>query len=635
MNLTKKNSWNNAHIYFFYLFLFSIPFQTRKVFLTEHSFYSDAFMEYATFFVYISDILLSLTLIFWLVFNKKLYKRLNIESLKNARKLSAVWLLLFALIIWLIISAIINNGYVEISVFYILKFVELSLLFVYIYFNLKNKKRLIAALFIISLTGFFQGLIAIYQFIWQCPLFKHPLLHKLTGESTVYPQLPGIAKIIVDNEKLVRAYGTFPHPNLLGGFLVISILVSIYFLLKHKDYVLSRVSFKYNNINSDESQAKSVSLLLSLFWVILIFTQITALLFTFSRTAWIGFLISLFLAVMFYIHYLLIVSHETISKNYFSTNKNNPFANKQILKNSPLERGRLRSRRGVFKKLHDYNLKLNKIVSRETISENLNMTELHRYYRLSCRLKEFIVIILLTLALIIIYSHHINSRISEELSADNSLFSDQLPSNYAFDDRIFYNNVSRETISENFILGSGPGTFIFQINGYLTKNNIYQKPEPWQYQPAHNIYLLIISEIGIVGFIIFVLFIIKVITRNNNFRTSSFLCHFEPVRVRNLWILLYRNNMYIKTAFRSLNRSAHFEMTKSEEVLNNKNNKIVSRETIEEDLSRELNYYLLSILAAFLFIGLFDHYFWTLQQGRLMFWLVLGLMLVNSRNSRK
>jgi hypothetical protein len=59
----------------------------------------------------------------------------------------------------------------------------------------------------------------------------------------------------------------------------------------------------------------------------------------------------------------------------------------------------------------------------------------------------------------------------------------------------------------------------------------------------------------------------------------------------------------------------------------NLKNKIVSRETI---LNVKLNYFLIAMLVSFLFIGLFDHYFWTLQQGRLMFWLVLGLILVNS-----
>jgi len=690
----KLEKLKNLHIYFFYLFLFSIPIQTRKVFLTEHSFYSGAFTEYATFFIYASDILLILTLMSWFIFNKRLYKYLNIENSKNARKLSGMWLLLPIFIIWLILSTIINNNYIEISVFYIFKFIELSLLIIYIYFNLKDKKRLITALFVVSFTGFLQGLIAIYQFVYQSPLFRHPLLHKLTGESTVYPQVSGIAKIIVDNEKLVRAYGTFPHPNLLGGFLIVSILISIYLLLKHKSYILSRLSFIYNNTNSNKSQIKTTSLLLSLFWIIFIFIQITALFFTFSRTAWMGFLISLFLVGMFYTYHFSIVSRETIRTIYFAFVKiirkilfvdtfwipafaemtkskdaierkgflnklKNRLNNNKIVSRETIEKNRIA--KFVIVSLSNYdkfsvlptlrqaqddilrfiNNKLlkrkldNKIVSRETIetrdcdilswsrnnfsnfhnvsretiSENLNDKKSvllinntdssvstrgqNCYYRLFYQSKELIIIVLLTLILTIIYFPHINSRINEELSINSSLFSSYLPSNYAFNDRIFYNNVSRETISENSTFGSGPGTFIFQINSYLTKNNIDQKLEPWQYQPAHNIYLLIISEIGIVGFIILALFIIKIM-----------ICNYKIIK-------------------KPLNKSFSLDN-------NSDNVSIVSRETISVNLNRKLNYYLLAILVSFLFIGLFDHYFWTLQQGRLMFWLVLGLMLANS-----
>ncbi len=707
----KLAKFSNLHIYFFYLFLLSIPFQTRKVFLTEHSFYSNAFTEYTTFFIYASDILLILALFFWFVFsnklilmkhvilsllkgamvrqahhdklkflNDKLYKHFNIGNLKSARKLPVIWLLLLAFIIWLIISAIVNNNYTEISAFYILKIIEFSLLIIYIYFNLRNKKRLITALFTISLAGFFQGLIAIYQFAYQCPLFKHPFLHKLTGESTVYPHLPGIAKMVVDNEKFIRAYGTFPHPNLLGGFLILSISISIYLLLKHKSYILSRLGFKYNNINTNKSQVRTS--LLSLFWIILIFTQTTALLFTFSRTAWIGFSISLFLIAIFYIYHFSSVSRETIEKspknatsvipaeagiqdlrqktNYKNrillisqiffkrflislrlvrNNKKHCFviqekALKSKLNNKTVSRETIKAIYFTFVKIIRKILLIetfwipayagmtkkvlnrlrnrsrnNKIVSRETISENLNdkksvllinntdssvfTREQNCYYRLFCRFKELVVIVLLTLILIIIYFPHINSRINEELSINSSLSSSYLPSNYAFDDRIFYNNVSRETISENSTFGSGPGTFIFQINSYLDKDSTYQKPEPWQYQPAHNVYLLIISEIGIVGFIILALFIIKIM-----------ICNYKIIK-------------------KPLNKRFPLD--------NNSNNfPIVSRETISVNLGRELNYYLLSILISFLFIGLFDHFFWTLQQGRLTFWLVLGLMLASS-----
>jgi len=610
----KKFNWNNAHIYFFYLFLLSIPLQARKVFLTQYSFYSGNFTEYTTFFIYISDILLILTLVFWLVFNRGLDKYFKIRNLKDTFKLNSTSLLLFIFIFWLILNTVINNAYTEISVFYILKFIELELLFIYLYFNLRNKKRLVTALFVISLAGFFQGLIAIYQFIYQCPLFKNPLLHRLTGESTVYPQFIGIAKITVDNEKLIRSYGTFPHPNVLGGFLIVSILVSVYLILKHKSYILSRLNLKYNNINYNKSQA--VSLLLSLFWILFIFTQITALLFTFSRTAWVGFLISLFLIGIFYIYHFKIVSRETIKTvyyNFIKTIQKTLFIKTYLI---PVSAGMTRDD-GILNKLkHKLSNKLNKnkIVSRETIySDQSKIINRHTTLRISLLLvlnsiknnitkqKELFIVFLLTIILIINYFPYINNRINKEILVNNNLSSDYLPSNYALDDRIFYNIVSRETISENFIFGSGLGTSIFQIDSYLIKNNIHQKLKPWQYQPTHNIYLLIISEIGIVGFAIFVLFIAKIMV----------------------------------LSFKIIKKTSN-----KHSFLNNDSNSssIVSRETILNELnkksSKELNYYLIAIFVALLFIGLFDHYFWTLQQGKLIFWFVLGLMLVNSRSSR-
>ena len=63
---------------------------------------------------------------------------------------------------------------------------------------------------------------------------------------------------------------------------------------------------------------------------------------------------------------------------------------------------------------------------------------------------------------------------------------------------------------------------------------------------------------------IYILFLVWVFTGVH----SLFLCHFEPVRVRNLRMLLCKKNVRIKTVFRSLNRFAHFEMTKKKDFLN-------------------------------------------------------------------
>ena len=125
---------------------------------------------------------------------------------------------------------------------------------------------------------------------------------------------------------------------------------------------------------------------------------------------------------------------------------------------------------------------------------------------------EIAVILTLFTILVIICFPLLNARLTENIGFDTNYTSD----NRALSDRIFYNNVSRETISDNFITGSGPGTFIFQIDGYLEKNNIPQNLEHWEYQPAHNIYLLICSEIGIIGFAIFCLIVMEVLSNSVN-----------------------------------------------------------------------------------------------------------------------
>ena len=329
ININSIN-WSKLHICFFYLFLFSIPFQTRKVFLTEYSFFSGAFTEYATFFIYASDIFLMLALFFWLVFNyKKTFffntssqffrKGLQInrgfirDKIVALAKFRKAWLFLFLFIIWLAINTVINSDYLKISAFQVVKFIELFLLLTYLYFNLRSKKALIRSIFIVSSVGFLQSLIAIYQFIFQHSLFNSQVMHRLTGEAILGSQVSGIAKIVVDGEKVVRSYGTFPHPNVLGGFLIFSIIVSIYLLLQHKHTFLSSCKLNYVQFYNTKFNKSQIYIAISLFWIVVISTQITALLFTFSRSAWMGFIISIIvLSFLLYLRRSNIVSRETM-----------------------------------------------------------------------------------------------------------------------------------------------------------------------------------------------------------------------------------------------------------------------------------------------------------------------------------
>ncbi|MDD3190884.1 MAG: O-antigen ligase family protein [Candidatus Pacebacteria bacterium] len=497
--ITRKNFYR----YFFYLFLLSIPLQTRKVFLTEYSFYTGSFTEYGTIFLYLSDIILILAFVSLLIFNSDITKK-GLAELKNKsgkitpNKIFNAMLLLLA---WFVISALANRDYPEISLFRLLKSAEMILLAFFIFSTIRDKHFLSSSLFIIAISGFLQSILSIYQFVFQHNLFTSPLLHKLTGETILSPALPGIAKIGEGGEKLIRAYGTLPHPNLLGGFLIFSFFISLFLYLCHKDKLLSRFYFRLNKRGKRFNRYIASTL-----WIVLFTSQLLALTLTFSRSAWIGGVISSTILIYFLSRYTKIVSRETI-----------------------------------FKDIRN-------------------------------RCKEMTISALILLSLVIsnfsLFSDRLYQNISIEASSNSQ--STKLPQNNTFADRSFFNIVSRETISQNPLLGSGPGTAVFQIEPYLQNNSRSDKIESWQYQPPHNLYLLSASELGIPGFLIFIYLIIGSIKQSLK--------------------------------------------------------KIVSRETISSE--RIFKACILSILSGLLFIGFFDHYLWTLQQGQIVFWASIGLLLI-------
>ncbi|MCK5413642.1 MAG: O-antigen ligase family protein [Candidatus Pacebacteria bacterium] len=341
-------------------------------------------------------------------------------------------------------------------------------------------------------------------------------MQKLIGESLIDSNISGVANFVFEGQKIVRSYGTFPHPNILGGFLIFTIFITIFLYLESKSgYLSSRIlSFRLNRQDNNTNRHKSQGVFYVYFWVVLIFVQISALFLTFSRVSWIGAILAVILLCFFCL--------------------------------------------------------FNKIVSRETILLR-QVNFFRKILNISYNYKELLIAVILFLLVIISNFFLIQARFNGDMFSNSNL-----PNNSAISDRLFYNNVSRETISNNFLFGSGIGTSIFQINNYLKNNDIEQEIEPWQYQPAHNIYFLIASEVGIIGLLFFLLLFIVYVISNSI--------------------------------------------------------KIVSRETISNN---KLSPYLLVILMTFLFIGVFDHYFWTLQQGQLIFWLVLALIMVISKNTRK
>ena len=301
---------SKSYRYFFYLFILSIPLQTRKVFTTPHSFCTGSFTEYSSVFIYLSDILFIASCLSYLLFNRveaknTLYK-LKSESGKAQRMVVFASILLLAF--WYLISSVLNHSpFFEISIFRTFKMLEASALVIFIYLTFRDKRFFITSLFFLILAGIFQSFVAIYQFLFQHSLFNSPLLHKLTGETIISPNLPGIAKITTETGNLARAYGTLPHPNILGGFLLLSLFANLYLYLQYKHRLLS------SNNRFDKTTLHKISLI----WIFAFTIQMIALFFSFSRSAWIG-------CVIFIISFLLIrfiktsiVSRETIQHTRF------------------------------------------------------------------------------------------------------------------------------------------------------------------------------------------------------------------------------------------------------------------------------------------------------------------------------
>jgi hypothetical protein len=142
-------------------------------------------------------------------------------------------------------------------------------------------------------------------------------------------------------------------------------------------------------------------------------------------------------------------------------------------------------------------------------------------------------------------------------------------------ERWFYNRVGIDMILDKPYFGTGPGVSVLHMEQYSPV-----PLEAWQKQPIHNYYLLLIAEFGlfislfILGLIIYLIF-----------KLGKVLIKSVPNSI--LW------------AYRLI---------------------------------------LLSIACGFVILMAFDHYFYTIQQTQLLFWVILGLIageiIKNSSNNK-
>ena len=227
MEKAGKEFWslgqNKVSFVFFYLLILFLPTQLGKHFFGQFSFIYGLRIDYLSPTLFLTDILIFLIFIFSI---KSILKILLKKHKKNI-----LYFLPFVLffLIGIVVSKNPASGIV--GIIKLLEFVYLGL-FIYQNYEKLNKK------IIVSFLGFgiiFESLLSLAQYFNQGSF--QGILYFL-GERSFNQQTPGIANASINGELILRPYGTFSHPNVLGGFLALSSIFILSFKKLFNKYFL-------------------------------------------------------------------------------------------------------------------------------------------------------------------------------------------------------------------------------------------------------------------------------------------------------------------------------------------------------------------------------------------------------------
>ncbi|MDP2692998.1 MAG: O-antigen ligase family protein [bacterium] len=217
-----------------------------------------------------------------------------------------------------------------------------------------------------------------------------------------------------DFGRWIRAYGAFSHPNVLGGYLIISLILTILLLSTSKN-----------------------KRLITMFRVFILFDAVGIFL-TFSKSAWLSLLLTLFVVYIF-------------------------------------------ATSGDHKKI----------------------------------LKAITPIAVIGLLLLVLYRPLVATRVFQKTSNEIESTTDRMQG---------YSE-SLDIIQNNALLGVGISNYTFAVRNIDKNRNI------WEYQPVHNVPLLILAEIGIIGLLLLFgvfLFYIKFFGKNTSVNTLFWLFPLTP-----------------------------------------------------------------------------------------------------------
>jgi O-antigen ligase len=240
----------------FFLLIFFLPFQVGLHFWPNFSYVGGVRIDYLSPTLYLLDILV----VGWILLSARI---ISVRALPGMTK---IFLSLF--ILDLILNIFLSKSPTA-HIFGLIKLGEFGL-FGLLVSRVFKKEYVPGFVRTLSLSAIIASVLAIWQFINQSSVGG---LWYFLGERTFNSSTIGISTVNL-NHQILRAYGAFPHPNVLAFFLLAAIIFTV-------------LSLSY-----EKSRRWKIFLVVSA-----LFCSV-GLLLTFSR-------ISIFLAVFFFLYYFL------------------------------------------------------------------------------------------------------------------------------------------------------------------------------------------------------------------------------------------------------------------------------------------------------------------------------------------
>lgn len=197
----------------FYLFLFSISSQFGRHFWPAFSSLNGLRVDYLSPTLYFSDIIIVLLFIEML---PVIVRTVPLWKLG----ISTALLIAFGYLSFLSVSPL--NSLV--GVLRLCEIVGMS----FVCARFFSKQALISSIrFLISSSVILISLLAIWQFLNQSSVGG---LWYYLGERSFTSLTPGIANASLNGTLILRPYATFPHPNVLAGFMIVMSIYLLYFI---------------------------------------------------------------------------------------------------------------------------------------------------------------------------------------------------------------------------------------------------------------------------------------------------------------------------------------------------------------------------------------------------------------------